>query len=223
MRLITRYVLLLILVITASDVTARSFRLDQIPNGAKYSCSTCHTGYGGPRNDFGKAIETGYLDVAGSAGNVLWGPALAALDSDKDSVSNGGELQDSAGVWKIGDPAPGTLSLVSNPGNPASTTDVDFAEAAPMFFVLNQNYPNPFNPSTTITFVLPNNAAVRLNIYNPLGQPVRELLNESLTAGEYHVVWNGADANGSPVVSGIYFARLESEGVIQTIRMLLMK
>lgn len=218
MRLITG-ILFVLLVVAAADLEARSFRVSQIPNGSKYGCTNCHTGSGGPRNDFGKTVGSSYLDANG---NVLWGAALAALDSDGDGVSNGGELQDPAGVWKIGDPNPGELALVSNPGDKNSTTGVFFAYA-PAFFMLYQNYPNPFNPSTTLTFALPHHASVNLTIFNMLGYPVRELVNESLPAGEHQAVWDATDAAGAPLGSGFYFARFESEGIVQTVRMLLMK
>ncbi len=70
------------------------------------------------------------------------------------------------------------------------------------------NYPNPFNPSTTIRFRLPAYQDVRLVIYNERGQLVRNLVNETLAAGEYDVVWQGLDQRGRPVSSGIYFYRL---------------
>lgn len=218
MRLIT-IVLLLVFVLVGADLEARSFRVSQIPNGSKFGCTNCHTGFGGPRNAFGQVVGSSYLDAGG---NVIWGAALAALDSDGDGVSNGGELQDPAGVWKIGDPQPGDLALVSNPGDPNSTTAVRFAYA-PAFFVLYQNHPNPFNPSTTLTFTLPHHASVKLTVYDMLGRPVRELVNESLPAGEHQAVWNATDENGALLGSGFYFARFESENVVQTIRMLLMK
>ncbi len=101
----------------AASVDARPFRVGLIPNGDKFSCSNCHIFPGGPRNPFGQAVEQ--LVTPGSTVE-FWGTALAALDSDGDGVSNGLELQDPDGVWRPGDPAPGILTLVTNPGDPAS-------------------------------------------------------------------------------------------------------
>ncbi len=75
-------------------------------------------------------------------------------------------------------------------------------------FKLAGNSPNPFNPVTTITYVLPENAQVRLDIYNVLGQRVRTLVNGQVEAGINSVVWNGKDAVGNQVSSGFYVYQL---------------
>lgn len=216
-----RFLIFLMFFSVANDLFSRSFRVNQVPNGSKNSCNTCHTGYGGPRNDFGKQIETGYLDASG---NVLWGPSLALLDSDKDSKTNGEELQDPNGDWKIGDPAPGTLSLVSNPGDPQSTTAVEEnISLLPLTLQLYPNYPNPFNPSTTLTFSVPGPTNIRLLVLNAVGQRIREFEHHVSAPGTFRQIWDGNDESGVPVVSGIYFARMESGEVSQTIRMLMLK
>ena len=117
--------------VVAEEATARSKRVRQVPNGAAASCNTCHkAGGGSPLNPFGLEIATNFLTAAGAAGDVLWAPELAALDSDGDGASNGAELGDPNGTWVVGDPNPegedhqGDSSLeekVFNPGDPAST------------------------------------------------------------------------------------------------------
>ncbi len=209
-----------VLLAAMGDLSARSFRVSQLPNGSKFGCTNCHTGFGGPRNDFGKAVGSGFLD---NSGNTLWGPALAALDSDGDGVSNGAELQDPLGQWKVGDPNPGDPALVSNPGDPTSTTAVRLAEEFPQVFLLRGNAPNPFNPSTTLTLELPQPAEVRLDVFNPRGERVCSLVNGSLPAGVHRIAWNGTDDGGLPVASGIYLARFEAPASVQTVRMLLLR
>ncbi|MDA0746102.1 MAG: PKD domain-containing protein [bacterium] len=95
--------------------------------------------------------------------------------------------------------------------------------ALPTAFGLDQNHPNPFNPVTTITYQLPESGDVALVIYNVLGQQIRTLLHEVRVAGYYHAVWDGKDAFGNQVSSGVYFYRLVSNGHMQTKRMLLLK
>ena len=217
----TVMILFIIVALTAADTFARQKRVTQIPNGSTFGCTTCHTGFGGPRNDFGLQIESSFLD---GNGDVIWGEALAALDSDNDGKSNGEELQDPTGTWAVGQANPGDVSLVSNPGDPNSTVGVAVGTAGlPSAFSLKPNFPNPFNPSTTISFTIPQNGSVMLRIYNSLGQPIRELLSENLQPGEYNVLWDGRDDIGELMGSGLYLARLESDGVDRTIRMLLMK
>lgn len=72
------------------------------------------------------------------------------------------------------------------------------------------NFPNPFNPSTTIQYSTPEASQVRLSIYNILGQVVRELVNGQHAAGSYTVQWDGRDALGNVVSSGIYIYQLKA-------------
>ena len=106
--------------LVAEEATARGKRVSQIPNGAAFSCNACHTAGGGtPRNAFGLELETNFLTAAGAAGDVIWGPELAALDSDGDGVSNGAELGDPEGTWVAGDDNPEGEAF--HPGDPEST------------------------------------------------------------------------------------------------------
>ena len=107
---------LLCLLFAGAKAEARPFRVSQVPNGSQANCLTCHTsGFGGVRNLFGAQVEASFLTVAGPAGSVVWGPALAALDSDGDGYTNGEELGDPSGAWRTGDPNP-TLLIATLPG-----------------------------------------------------------------------------------------------------------
>jgi hypothetical protein len=75
---------------------------------------------------------------------------------------------------------------------------------------LDQNHPNPFNPRTTISFTAPEPGHVKLAVYSPDGRLVRTLVDGSLPAGFKEVSWDGKDAHGVPVSSGVYFYRLET-------------
>lgn len=96
-------------------------------------------------------------------------------------------------------------------------------EPLPDRFNLEQNSPNPFNPSTTIGYQLPESGIVRLGIYNLLGQEVRVLVNERRNAGSFTATWDGTDALGRRVASGIYLYRIQTRGFSATKRMLLLK
>ena len=85
-------------------------------------------------------------------------------------------------------------------------------------FRLNQNYPNPFNPSTTITYVIPEQSDVRLDVININGQRVATLVDESQHAGEHRVSF---DASG--LASGVYLYRLQAGSFTKTERMVLVK
>jgi len=88
----------------------------------------------------------------------------------------------------------------------------------PTEFKLSQNYPNPFNPSTTINFDMPKEGFVTLKVYNTSGKEVASLVNETRSAG-YHSV----NFNASALSSGVYYYRLETNGISKTMKMALIK
>ncbi len=93
----------------------------------------------------------------------------------------------------------------------------------PVVSVLHQNYPNPFNPETTISFDMPKTANANLSIFNVKGQLVNTLVDGNLDFGKHSFVWNGKDASGKNVTSGIYFYRLTTGSHVETKKMMLMK
>jgi hypothetical protein len=101
--------------------------------------------------------------------------------------------------------------------------DDDDEWSIPPDFRLKQNYPNPFNPTTTIEYSLPERGHVKIEIFNLLGQKVRTLIDEPKTAGNYEVIWDGKDDNGSEVASGVYLCKLQVRDKSQTKKMLLIK
>lgn len=105
----------------------------------------------------------------------------------------------------------GSLVSSDDPGVPALVTE------------LQGNYPNPFNPETTISFSLKEAGPVTLDIYNIRGQLVRRLVDEDLSSGRHSVVFDGRDANGEPVSSGMYFCQMRAGGYGATHKMILMK
>ncbi len=93
----------------------------------------------------------------------------------------------------------------------------------PQQYSLHQNYPNPFNPETNIVYTLPIDTEAKLAVYNLLGQEVRVLENGYKQAGEYRLVWDGRDARGVQLPSGIYILHLEARHVELSRRMVLLK
>jgi flagellar hook assembly protein FlgD len=89
--------------------------------------------------------------------------------------------------------------------------------------------PNPLTVSTTIRFAVPENAAfVRLAVLDVDGRRVRTLLDEARGPGLSAVNWDGNDAEGHAVASGVYFYRLETEGphgdrLVETRRLLVVR
>ncbi|MBI5265775.1 MAG: T9SS type A sorting domain-containing protein [candidate division Zixibacteria bacterium] len=103
-------------------------------------------------------------------------------------------------------------------------TDVDEAgEAVPSTITLRQNTPNPFNPNTLISFALPYRNKVTLEIINALGERVLVLADREFPAGQQAIMWDGRNADGASVASGVYFYRLTTSGTSITRKMLLLK
>ena len=70
--------------------------------------------------------------------------------------------------------------------------------------------PNPFNPATELHFELPESGPVSLVLFDASGRRVDTLLDRRLPAGPARVRWDGRDAQGHTVGSGLYFARLRT-------------
>jgi BNR repeat protein/type IX secretion system substrate protein len=101
-------------------------------------------------------------------------------------------------------------------GNPIGIMPI--GSEIPKEFALKQNYPNPFNPLTTIELDIAKSGKVLLNIFDVLGKPVAQIINENLMPGTYKVKWDA-----SRFSSGIYYYTLETGGYRNTKKMVLVK
>lgn len=100
-------------------------------------------------------------------------------------------------------------------GMPTSTGD---GNELPERVVLHSNYPNPFNPSTNIRYELPRQQDVRIEVFNLLGRRIAVLVNESQQAGMHTITFDGSDLS-----SGMYLFRLQTDGFVNTRKMMLVK
>jgi len=79
-------------------------------------------------------------------------------------------------------------------------------------FRLNGPFPNPFNPSTVISYELPFDLNIEINIFNVLGRKVRSLLNETRPAGQGSTTWDGKTESGHLASGGVYFISVKVRG-----------
>ena len=114
------------------------------------------------------------------------------------------------------------LKQIDNDGTFEYSTVISVTADAPAEFILNQNFPNPFNPETNISFSLPEPGMVKLSVYNSLGKEVAVLVNRGLEAGYHSIPFNINSISGN-YSSGVYFYKLETDGLIQTNKMILLK
>ena len=158
----------------------------------------------------------------------------AALPGRERDFSGGEPLV----VWKLRSqragariPELGSVRLLDRQDREVAARGLAGASGQPLprMLSLGQNYPNPFNPETTVPFVVPGREGgepdrVRLEIFDVLGQRVAVLWDGALASGEYQMKWNGRDAAGKLLGSGIYLYRLALEkNRTQVKRMLLVR
>lgn len=117
--------------------------------------------------------------------------------------------------WNIDD-----IQVVAVAEVPAGIDDGDQTVSR---LTLHPVSPNPFNPSTTISFSLPAAGAIDLSVYDVSGRLVTTLASGLRAAGPHRETWDGRDANGLEVGSGVYFVRLSVAGDVATRKMVLMK
>ena len=172
----------------------------------------------------------GLLDLAVVDINPATGPALIVLVGQPDGVPvvegryrlpgigydvlagdvNGDGATDLVVLGRSVEGGPDGAFVFLNQGVPAATAIAAETEATPSAFALGANYPNPFNPGTTIPVsVAAGTGDVDLTIYNVLGQPVRQVWNGPLAAGEHRLTWDGRDGQGQSVAAGVYLYRLQ--------------
>ena len=94
--------------------------------------------------------------------------------------------------------------------------------------ILLPNYPNPFNPETWIPYHLANPSKVAITIYNTRGSVIRRLELGHQCEGYYTIRsraahWDGRNALGERVASGIYFYQLQADNVSYLRKMLILK
>ena len=178
----------------------------------------------------------GLLDVALVDINLATGPALVVLLGQRDGAPvlegryplpgkgeqvlagdvDGDGADDLVVLGISAEAGEGLESGVANDGafvfinQRAPVTAVASEVAQPWAFSLGANYPNPFNSATTIPLTVPAGAGdVELAIYNVLGQPVRQVWNGALAAGEHRLGWDGRAGPGQAVAAGVYLYRLQ--------------
>nr|WP_255727778.1 T9SS type A sorting domain-containing protein [Rhodohalobacter sulfatireducens] len=86
-------------------------------------------------------------------------------------------------------------SAVQNPGDGETPSQVQ----------LNQNYPNPFNPTTQISYSIPQQSDVLLEVYDLTGKLITTLVNETVSSGTHSVTFDAENLS-----SGVYMYRLQT-------------
>jgi hypothetical protein len=89
--------------------------------------------------------------------------------------------------------------------------------------LLLANRPNPFNPETAIAFRLEEPGPLVLDVFDAAGRRLARLVDGPHAKGLHVVRWDGTDRSGAPVSSGVYFARIVTDGRAETRKMTLIR
>lgn len=99
-----------------------------------------------------------------------------------------------------------------------SLLSVEQMESIPSEFRLHQNYPNPFNQGTRISFSIPTQEHVTIEIFNLIGQKVATVTDRQYEGGAYFIPWNPAILS-----SGVYFYKMRAGDFVDVKRMILLQ
>jgi hypothetical protein len=102
-------------------------------------------------------------------------------------------------------------------------TGIGEGGASSYAFRLDQNRPNPFNPTTRIRYEVGTRSQVSLDVFDVRGGLVKRVVSEEKGPGSYTVEWDGTNANGERVSTGVYFYRLTAGTFTETRKMVLLK
>jgi hypothetical protein len=149
-----------------------------------------------PLNDFKANYSATYLDRTALVSMALY-------------------INQGSGNWGSGTLYFDSFKFLSNY---AAVKQGQNVQQLPETYELYQNYPNPFNNATTISYALPRSGYVRIAAYNIQGQLVELLVDKRQGAGIYRIQWSTKN-----ISSGIYFYRMETEGIVLVQKCILLK
>jgi hypothetical protein len=144
-----------------------------------------------------EATKGRFLEVAPS-GEVVW------------SYNAGRET---ARVLRYAPDFPGLKALFPTTADPVDAGVADF---------YIRNHPNPFAGHTVLNYSVGKAGPVSITIHDVTGREVARFEREAPAAGTWQAVWDGTDAHGAKVNSGVYLCRLQSAGSIHTHKLVLM-
>jgi len=185
-----------------------------------------------------------YLDWVGSAEIYYCDMAVPSGATGNNNINDDPEFVDAANLdFQLTETSPcideGTAFLVAGGDTLVNLAPAEYHGSAPDMGAyefnpasgvhdepatvcnLYQNYPNPFRLDTVISYRLPSDGHVTMDVYNIAGQEVRALVNATQTAGEWSITWDGRSNSGRSVGPGAYFLRLQTGDQVSVMRMLL--
>jgi len=127
--------------------------------------------------------------------------------------SDGGVQKDG---WYVDD-----IRILSYQGQPSSLTRQPTA-LVPVVAQLSV-FPNPFNQRAVISFNLRRAQKVTVAVFDVRGQRIKQIYSGVLPGGKQRLFWNGRNAAGATVGSGLYLCSVRAQGNVFFHKLLLIK
>ena len=149
--------------------------------------------------------QTAHITGTVSASTVPVRNALVRFENQNNAAQTYSASTDSLGHYQL------SIAL----------TSVGPGQNVPKAFALGQNYPNPFASSTVVPYELAKESDIQVTIYDILGRVVRTLSSVARPAGAHSVLWDGKDASGHRVATGVYLYSLRAGGEMRARKMVM--
>jgi hypothetical protein len=174
--------------------------------------------------------SAGFLE---SQGGIALSPGRGAVDGALLGVGASGiRGQGTVARFRFlalrdGDPALRVASVIARdagnrPLEPAALSS-SVAASLPLRTLMISPAPNPAPGAATLTFALAQAGDADLSIYSVDGRRVRSLARGRRDAGAHHLTWRGDDEAGRPVAPGVYWVRLQAQGLTFNRRLVLLR
>jgi hypothetical protein len=208
-------------------IGAVSLRIQFADSVLQYTNLTSQAGVTFTSNLVGSEIRIEWFDMTGgsqslniASGNLLtldFAVVGTPPDSSQVRFTSLCTLADATGS-----PLSGVMFQSGRVGISSATGVTEPSDSANLF-ALHAGRPNPFNPRTTISYSLLTPGRVTLVIYDVRGARIANLVDADLPAGEHSAEWTGLGDGGTPMPSGVCFARLETAAGVRTVKVTLAK
>ena len=148
----------------------------------------------------GLALEIPWFTIDGGGGTSAGGGlALRGTIAQPDAGAlTAGSLTLRGGFW-------------ASAGGTATAVEGGATALLPSVARLGPSAPNPFRDRSSLRFDLPREGHARIRVYDVTGRVVRTLVDRRLEAGRHEAIWDGRDAQGSRVASGVYLVRMQAD------------
>ena len=139
-------------------------------------------------------------------------PSVYTITSDTETSLDFGSEQDKVIISVVVDGnTPGAQNNYELTISPSDLDIVQNSAKTPTEFTISHIYPNPFNPITNISYTLPENTRIKIEVFDISGKRVQTLINEFQTLGNHSINWNALSQS-----TGIYFLQLQAGKYVET-------